>query len=56
MHLYDEQDEKVQVGDSQKLLQEIEGEERDDVVLGCCHNIVLKHKRTRRETPHKLLL
>ena len=48
VHLYDEQDEEVSVGHPQKLLEEVEGEERNDVVLWRRHHVVLQ---TQKQQP-----
>ena len=48
VHLYDEQDEEVSVGHPQELLEEVEGEERNDVVLWRRHHVVLQ---TQKQQP-----
>ena len=45
VYLYDEQEEEVAVGHSQELLKEVEGEERNDIVLRSRHHIVLNTKK-----------
>lgn len=48
-HLRDQldqdEDQEVCVGHSSELLEEIEGDEGDEVVLGCLHMVVLKEVR-----------